>query len=60
MIKASSRTGAANFIAALRAKAETLAAAHGESILRERKRDPWRWREARLLWPLFTTKSTKG
>lgn len=60
MIEASARTGAANFIAVLRDKAETLARARGETILRERKRDPWRWREARLLWPLFSTKSTKG
>ncbi len=60
MIEASTRTGAASFIAVLRGKAETLAKARGETVLRERKRDPWRWREARLLWPLFTTNSTKG
>ena len=55
MIAASGRTSAAAFIAGLTAKAETLAAARGEMILRDRQRDPWRWRNARLLWPLFTT-----
>ncbi len=55
MIGASSRTSAAAFIARLTGKAEALAAARGEMILRERQRDPWRWRNARLLWPLFTT-----
>lgn len=59
MIEASAETSTAGFIARLRAKAETIAAARGEMILRERMRDPWRWRTARLLWPLFTT-TTKG
>lgn len=60
MIAASTRTSAASFVAQLKTKAATLAAARGEAILRERNGDPWRWRTARLLWPLFTTSSTKG
>ncbi len=59
MITASARTSAAGFIARLTGRAETIAAARGETILRERQQDPWRWRNARLLWPLFTT-TTKG
>lgn len=59
MIAVSGRTSAAAFIARLTGKAETLAAARGETILGERQRDPRRWRTARLLWPLFTT-TTKG
>jgi len=35
--------------------AETLAKARGE--LRARRADPQRWRKARLLWPLFTTRN---
>lgn len=60
MIDARNRMSAATFVAGLRAKAETLGAARGETILRERKRDPWRWRDARLLWPLFTSNFAKG
>lgn len=59
MIAASARTSAGTFIARLTGKAGVIAAARAETILRERKRDPWRWRNARLLWPLFTT-TTKG
>lgn len=60
MIAARSFTSAAAFVAALRSKAEALGAARGETILRARKRDPWRWRDARLLWPLFTSNHPKG
>lgn len=52
MIEAHSLTSAA-LITRLTRKAEKLAAAHGENVLRARKRDPWRWRRSRLLWPLF-------
>lgn len=60
MIAARSRNSAAAFIESMRSKAESLGAARGETILRESKRDPWRWRDARLLWPLFTSNSAKG
>jgi hypothetical protein len=43
----------AGFAARLARQAETLAAAQGENALRARRRDPWRWRLSRLLWPLF-------
>ncbi len=38
----------------LAAKAAGLAATAMENRLRDRRADPWRWRQARLLWPLFT------
>lgn len=28
--------------------------AHAENVLRARRKDPWRWRDARLLWPNHT------
>lgn len=34
-------------------RAKQLAERHGENRLRERRGDSWRWRDARLLWPLF-------
>ncbi len=42
------------FAAGLAARARTLVEAHAESALRARRRDPWRWRTAHLLWPLFS------
>lgn len=51
MLRAESRiTGLA---ARLTRRAATLAAAHGELIVRRRRSDPLRWRVARLIWPLF-------
>lgn len=35
----------------LAAYARTLAQARAENALRARHKDPWRWRDARLLWP---------
>ena len=40
--------------AQLTARAERLAQAYGEALLRARRDDPTRWRRAALLWPLFT------
>jgi hypothetical protein len=34
-------------------KAEALARARAEERLRKARADPWRWRKAGLLWPLF-------
>lgn len=44
--------GGQGLAASLAERARTLAAAHAESALRARRGDPWRWRKARLLWPL--------
>lgn len=41
-------------VARLAGRARALAEAHAENVLRIRRRDPWRWRGAHLLWPLFT------
>lgn len=38
-------------------KARALAQARAESRLLARRADPGRWRKARLLWPLFSTRS---
>lgn len=38
----------------LTAKAGALAGTAMENRLRDRRADPLRWRQARLLWPLFT------
>lgn len=35
-------------------RARAIAAAHVESLVRARRRDPGRWRDARLLWPNST------
>ena len=40
-------------VAALARRAARIAAAHAESRFRAATRDPWRWREPRLLWPDF-------
>ena len=39
---------------ALARKAARLAAAHAAQALAEARDDPARWRQADLLWPLFT------
>lgn len=50
MIKAST-PAFAGLVRRLAAKARSVASAHAESTLREKRKDPWRWRSARLLWP---------
>ena len=45
--------GATTLAARLLASARTLASARAETLARERRGDPWRWRRAGLLWPLF-------
>lgn len=44
----------AAFARRLAAFASRAAEAHGENLLRARRRDPQRWRDPRLLWPNFT------
>ena len=39
--------------AALARRAARIAAARAERRIRAATRDPWRWREPRLLWPDF-------
>ena|GEM_PF-1234735 len=53
MITAETKPGAPAFPARLAAKARAIAQAQAEARVREARRDPWRWRKARLLWPLF-------
>ena len=53
MISAESRPAPASFAARLAAKARAIAEAHAEARVREARGDPWRWRKAGLLWPLF-------
>ena len=50
MIRASISPAGPAFSARLAAKARALAEAHAEGA---RRTDPWRWRAARLLWPLM-------
>lgn len=40
--------------ARLAQRAAALAEAHAETVLRKHRSDPWRWRAANLLWPLFS------
>ena len=54
MISFRQEEGEQKFVARLAAKAAKIAQARAENRLRTRKRDPWRWRNSRLLWPLFT------
>ncbi|MXP15035.1 hypothetical protein GRI44_09775 [Altererythrobacter confluentis] len=54
MITAETTQPATAFASRMAQKAAVLAEAHGENILRQRARDPWRWRSAALLWPLFS------
>lgn len=44
----------ASFAARLANRARLLAVAAAESKLRSRRKDGSRWRNARLLWPLFS------
>ena len=53
MIRANTTPPADDFVARLAAKARTLAEARAEEARRAARRDPWRWRKARLLWPLL-------
>lgn len=53
MIEVSAAPPAAGFAARLGAKARTLAEARAEERLLAAAKDPWRWRAARLLWPLI-------
>lgn len=53
MIEAEAHPPVPGFAARFARKAATLAEARAEERLRARKRDPWRWRRATLLWPLF-------
>lgn len=42
------------FVSRLAARAAKLAEAAAANRRRAIARDPWRWRRATLLWPLFT------
>ena len=44
----------ATLLRKLNARALVAGLAHGEAAIRQRKRDPSRWRDAHLLWPQFT------
>ena len=55
MIRADPKRAFGALTVSLSAKAETAAKARALSRLRARKRDPWRWRDAKMLWPLFTS-----
>lgn len=50
MIEATTK-GFAALTRRLANRARIAAEARAENILREKRRDPWRWRDARLLWP---------
>ncbi len=50
MIEASTN-GFAALARRLAARARIVAEARAENAFREKRRDPWRWRDARLLWP---------
>ncbi|GAA0269943.1 hypothetical protein GCM10009127_07450 [Alteraurantiacibacter aestuarii] len=47
-------TDTSGFAKALVEKATALARAHAQNQLRASRADPARWRNPRLLWPLFT------
>jgi hypothetical protein len=53
VIRANTRPAAGAFAARLATKARALAEARIEDERRATAQDPWRWRAARLLWPLF-------
>lgn len=53
MIGAEVRPPLAALAARLARKAGRLAEARTENAVRARRRDPARWRSARLLWPTF-------
>lgn len=56
MIRARPSQSPRAFVQGLARKAARLAQARAESRLLARREDSRRWRMARLLWPLFTTK----
>lgn len=56
MIRAHSALSAQAFAQGLARQAARLAEARAEDRLLSRRTDPRRWRMARLLWPLFTSK----
>ena len=53
MIKAKIANSSGRLAKRLTAAAATAARSAAENRLRARRRDPLRWRDARLLWPLF-------
>ncbi len=53
MIEAEARPPLAALAARIARKAARLAEARVENGVRARRRDPGRWRSARLLWPTF-------
>ncbi|MBD3730718.1 MAG: hypothetical protein IE933_13540 [Sphingomonadales bacterium] len=53
MIESRTEPSPASFVERLAAKARALAEARGATLIAERRRDPARWRNARLLWPFF-------
>ena len=56
MIRARTGLSPRAFARSLARKAAQLAEARAENRLLTRRTDPRRWRMARLLWPLFTSK----
>ena len=56
LLRAEASPSRSAFAARLAAKARRLALAHAENRLRARRKDGARWRQARLLWPLFASK----
>ncbi|WP_324262152.1 hypothetical protein U4960_03105 [Altererythrobacter sp. H2] len=56
MIRARSTLSPSAFAQRLARKAARLAEARAGASLLARREDPRRWRMARLLWPLFTSK----
>lgn len=56
MIRARAAISPGAFAQSLARKAVRLAEARTETRLLARRTDPRRWRMARLLWPLFTSK----
>lgn len=56
MIRARTGLSPRAFAQSLARKAAQLAEARAETRLLTRRTDPRRWRMARLLWPLFTSK----
>lgn len=57
MIRAALATSPRSLARQLARKAGALAQARAEDRLLARRADPSRWRKARLLWPLFTSRS---
>ncbi|MFC3098241.1 hypothetical protein [Alteraurantiacibacter palmitatis] len=53
---AARRSETSGFAARLALRAAQIAAAATESALYARNGDPRRWRQARLLWPLFSSR----